>query len=340
MAAGGRGYLALVEHGDLDEDDGEGGGAELGVVVGDGVAAVAAVGAAAQDLDAGDDHRHVHPLQEQQHRHGQAHRHRQPQQRHDHRRPHLRPRLRQPRRPAAVHLHSSSPPLVGLPPSPRRRRRRRDEAEERAEEAQLMGLESGVVGERGRERGFYKMIPRTCTSRVLCHSLSLYLSLCALTKIKKKSPPKSTLLFFPIKNIYLFRSMENGMVYVKFPSVLNMPTYDGRNDLSYTNRNRLIIYIWFLGSKYVLWQSKRLNLHREYKSVRSRNRLISVKIYWFWVGHRIIQWSKFTTLFQFWQNHEPIQQEIIMHVKVGLQETLHSAREKGEKKITWYMIGW
>lgn len=46
--------------------------------------------------------------------------------------------------------------------------------------------------------------------------------------------------------------MENGMIYVKFPSVLNMPTYDGRNDLSYTNRNRLIIYVWFLGSKYVL----------------------------------------------------------------------------------------
>lgn len=64
-----------------------------------------------------------------------------------------------------------------------------------------------------------------------------------------------------------------------------------------------------------------------------------MKIYWFWVGHKIIQWSNFTTLFQFWQNHEPIQQEIIMHVKVGLQETLHSAREKGEKKITWYMIG-
>jgi hypothetical protein len=54
-----------------------------------------------------------------------------------------------------------------------------------------MGLESGVVGERGRERGFYKMIPRTCTSRVLCHTLSL--SLCALTKIKKN--PLQNLLY-------------------------------------------------------------------------------------------------------------------------------------------------
>lgn len=73
-------YLALVEHGDLDEDDGEGGGAELGVVVlGDWVALVAAVGAAAQELDPHDDHGHVQPLQEQQHRHPQANRHRQPQ---------------------------------------------------------------------------------------------------------------------------------------------------------------------------------------------------------------------------------------------------------------------
>lgn len=39
--------------------------------------------------------------------------------------------------------------------------------------------------------------------------------------------------------------MENGMIYVKFPSVLNMPTYDGRNDLSYTNRNRLLFMYGF-----------------------------------------------------------------------------------------------
>jgi hypothetical protein len=87
--------LALVEHGDLDEHDGERGGAQLRVVLGEGVAAVAAVGAEAEQAHPGDDDGHVHPLKEQKHRHGEAHGNRQPKQRHDHRRAHLRPRLRQ-----------------------------------------------------------------------------------------------------------------------------------------------------------------------------------------------------------------------------------------------------
>jgi hypothetical protein len=91
-------YLALVEHGDLDEDDGERGGAELGVVLRERVAAVAPVGAEPEQPHPGDDDGHVHPLQEEQHGHGEADGHREPQERHDHRRPHLRPRRWQRRR--------------------------------------------------------------------------------------------------------------------------------------------------------------------------------------------------------------------------------------------------